>query len=77
MQWQTEWHHRYVKKSRLLKFCYVPAISAASSKGIFAAITNSTKKTSEAGDGLTGAINQSIFLRFLWVAFIKPLGIIL
>ncbi len=42
-------NHRYIKKSRLLKFCYVPAASAASSKGIFAAATNSTNQTNKAG----------------------------
>jgi len=41
--------HRYLKKSRLLKFCYVPATSAASSKGIFAAATNFTHQTNKAG----------------------------
>jgi hypothetical protein len=40
--------HRYLKKSRLLKFCYVPATSAASSKGIFAAATNSINQTNKA-----------------------------
>ncbi len=33
--------HRYLQKSRLLKFCYVPA-SIASSTGIFVTTTNST-----------------------------------
>ncbi len=37
--------HRYLKKSRLLKFCHVPATSAAFSKDIFAAATNSTNQT--------------------------------
>ncbi len=37
------------RNSRLLKFYYVPAISAASSKGIFAADTNSTNQTNKAG----------------------------
>ncbi len=41
--------HRYLKKSRLLKFCYVPSTSAAFSKGIFAAATNSTNQTNKAG----------------------------
>jgi hypothetical protein len=40
--------HKYLKKSRLLKFCYVPAISAAFSKGIFAAATNCTDQTTKA-----------------------------
>ncbi len=38
-----------MKKSRLLKFCYMPAISAAVFKGIFAAATNSTNQTNKAG----------------------------
>ncbi len=33
----------------MLKFCNVSAISACFSKGIFAAATNSTKKTNKAG----------------------------
>jgi hypothetical protein len=37
-------NHRYLKESRLLKF-YVPVTSAAFSKGIFAAATNSTNPT--------------------------------
>jgi hypothetical protein len=43
--------HRYLKKSRLLKFCYVTvtATSAAFSKGIFAVANNSTIQTSKAG----------------------------
>ncbi len=41
--------HRYLKKSRLLKFCYLPATSAWSSKGIFAEATNRTNKTNKAG----------------------------
>ncbi len=36
-------------KSRMLKFCYVPATSTASSKGIIAAATNSTNQTNKAG----------------------------
>jgi hypothetical protein len=39
-------------KTRLLKFCYVAATSATSSKGIFgflAAATNSTNETNKAG----------------------------
>jgi hypothetical protein len=36
-------------KCRLLKCFYVPATSAASSKGIFAAATNSTNQTNKAG----------------------------
>ncbi len=37
------------KKSRLLKFCNVPDTSACSSKGIFAAATNSTNQANKAG----------------------------
>jgi hypothetical protein len=44
------------KESRLLKLCYVPITSDWSSKGIFAAATNSTNQTNKAG-----SINQSIF----------------
>ncbi len=43
-------NHRYLKKSRLLKFCHVRATSAASSKGIFAAVTDSTNQKNKAGD---------------------------
>ncbi len=42
-------NHRYLKNSRLLKFCYVPATSAAFSKGIFVVATNSTNQTNKAG----------------------------
>jgi hypothetical protein len=42
-------NHRYLKKSRLLKFCYVLATSTASSKGIFAGAFNSTHQTNMAG----------------------------
>ncbi len=42
-------YHRYLKKSRLLKFCYMHAASAASSSGIFAAATNSINQTNKAG----------------------------
>ncbi len=41
--------HRYPRKSRWLKFCYVHAISAWSPKGIFAAATNSSNWTNKAG----------------------------
>ncbi len=41
--------HRYLKKSRLLKVCYVPATSTASSKGIFSAAAISTNQASKAG----------------------------
>jgi hypothetical protein len=37
------------RNSRLLKFCYVPTISAASSKGIFAAAIYKTNQTNKAG----------------------------
>ncbi len=36
-------------KSRVLMFCYVPATSAYSSKGVFVAATNSTNQTNKAG----------------------------
>jgi hypothetical protein len=42
-------NHRYLKKSRLLKFCYVAPIGIASSKSISAAPTNSTNHTNKAG----------------------------
>jgi hypothetical protein len=38
--------HRYLKKRRLLMFCYLPATGAASSNGIFVAATNNTNQTS-------------------------------
>jgi hypothetical protein len=41
--------HRYLKKSRLPKFCHVSATSAAFSKGIFAAATNSSNQANKAG----------------------------
>ncbi len=41
--------HRYIKKSRLLKFCYAPITSVTFSKGIFAVATNCTDKTNTAG----------------------------
>ncbi len=41
--------HRYLKKSRLLKFCFVPATNAWSCKGIFVVVTNSTNQTNKAG----------------------------
>jgi len=37
------------KKSGLLKFCYVPATSASSSNGIFAAATNRVNQMNKAG----------------------------
>ncbi len=40
---------RYLKKSRLLKFCYVPATSAASFNSIFATATNGSNQTNKAG----------------------------
>jgi hypothetical protein len=56
---QDHTSHRYLKKSRLLKFCYEPATSAASSKGIFAAQIVLARRA-------VPAISQSIFLRCLW-----------
>ncbi len=41
--------HRYLKKSRLFRFCYVLTTCAASSPGIFVAATNSTNQTNKAG----------------------------
>jgi hypothetical protein len=45
--------HRYLKKYRLFKFCYVPDTNAASSNSIFAfyltAATNSANETNKAG----------------------------
>ncbi len=41
--------HRYLKNSRLFNFSYVPATRTSSSKGIFAAVTNSTNQTNKAG----------------------------
>ncbi len=52
------WDHTYLKKSRLLKFVMCPASSAASSKGIFAAATNSAKQTNKAG----GTCHQAVYL---------------
>jgi len=43
------WTRWYQKKSRLLKFYNVPATSAAFSKGIFAAASNSTNQANKAG----------------------------
>jgi hypothetical protein len=43
-EWQVK-----ISKSRLLKFCYWPATSDASFKGIFVATTNCTKQTNKAG----------------------------
>jgi len=61
--WTLWSKHRYLKKSRLLKFCYVPATSTASSKGIlWQPLTVLTRQTSQA----VRAIDQSIFLRCLW-----------
>ncbi len=41
--------HRYLKKSKLVKFCYELATTATSSKGIFATATNRTNQTNKAG----------------------------
>jgi hypothetical protein len=58
--------HRHLKNSILLKFCYVPATSTASSssfKGILRQpLTVITRQMRQA----VHAINQSIFLRCLW-----------
>jgi hypothetical protein len=43
----VNYDHRYLNKSRLLKFCYVPTTCAASSNGLFAAATNSTNQTNK------------------------------
>ncbi len=40
--------HKYLKKSRLMKFCYALATSAAPSKDTFAVATNSTNQTNKA-----------------------------
>ncbi len=53
--------NRYLKKIILIKFCYVPAACAATSKGIFVAATLLTTQTRQA----VCAISQSIFLRCL------------
>ncbi len=49
-----------MKKSRLLKFGYVPVTSTASLKVIFDATTNSTNQTNRAG--VAHAINEPIFV---------------
>jgi len=49
--------HRYLNKSRLLKFCCVPATSAAFSNGIFVVATNSTNQTNMAG----GTCHKSVY----------------
>ncbi len=41
--------HRYLKKNRSFKFCYMPATSIASSKGIFAVATNNANLTNKGG----------------------------
>jgi len=56
--------HRYLKKSALLKFCYVPVTGAASSKGIFVVATNSTNQTDKAG----GTRHLSIYLSLISMA---------
>jgi len=55
----TSSEHRYLKKSRLLKFSHVPVTSAASSKGIFAAVITWQRRRT------VRAIYQTIFLRCL------------
>jgi hypothetical protein len=47
--WRERLAHKYLKKSSLLKFCCVTSTNIASSKGIFAAATNSTNQTNKAG----------------------------
>ncbi len=42
-------NHRYLKKSGLLKFYYVPTTSTAFSNGIFEEATNSTNQANKAG----------------------------
>jgi hypothetical protein len=42
-------NHRYLKKSRLLKFCYVPTTSTAFSNGMFEAANNSTNQANKEG----------------------------
>jgi hypothetical protein len=41
--------HRYIKNSRLLKFCHVPATSAAFAKDVFVVVNNSTNQTNKEG----------------------------
>jgi hypothetical protein len=63
--------HRYLKKSRLLKFCYVPSTSLAFSKGKFVIATNSTNtQTSQ----VAHATNRSIFLRCLSNVYVNFLS---
>ncbi len=50
--------HRYLNKRRLLKFCCMPATSAAFSKGIFVATTNSTNQKHKT----VGAWHYSVYL---------------
>jgi hypothetical protein len=42
-------NHIYLKKSGLLKFCYVPTTSTAFSNGIFEVAINSTDQTNKEG----------------------------
>ncbi len=52
--------HRYLRKSRLIKFCYVPTTSAASSNAFLHwPLTVLTRQA-------VCTINQSTFLRCLW-----------
>ncbi len=60
-------NHRYLNKSRLLKFCYVPATSAAFSKGIFVAATISTNKRNKAGS----SCHQSVYLSQMSMVWIN------
>ncbi len=54
------------KKSRLLKFCQVSAMSAANSKGIFVAATNSANQTNKAGS----RCHQSVYISQMSMVFI-------
>ncbi len=65
----TRVEHSYLKKSRLLKFCYVAATSTASFKGIFAAATNITNKTNKADN----TCHSLISISFLDVNGVEPL----
>jgi hypothetical protein len=56
--------HRYRKaKNRLLKFCYVPATSAAQNRLLFYFFAAAVYSTTEANKA---SLKQSIILRCLW-----------
>ncbi len=58
-----EWSHRYQKaKNRLLKFCYVPATSAAQNRLLFYFFAAAVYSTTEAN---MANLKQSIILRCL------------